>query len=187
MSPSLTLIRSSLPRRSSVFCAVRRASTCGRPELPGVRRDVDALAAGDQATATRAGHRAGQAGRVDRHQRDVRHGLVAAEVDLPVRRRVAGHADVVEVRSASSAASIAGSCRRGTAGRNGRDRRRRLAVERERERAARRARDRERLDLVRQLVVERPNSPELPPPAGVSSPVTIHRLFCESKSMSPAT
>ena len=29
--------------------------------------------------------------------------------------------------------------------------------------------------------------PELPLPAGVSSPVTIHRLFCESKSMSPAT
>src|SRR5258708_6684649 len=29
--------------------------------------------------------------------------------------------------------------------------------------------------------------PELPPPAGVSSPVTIHRLLFESKSMSPAT
>ena len=29
--------------------------------------------------------------------------------------------------------------------------------------------------------------PELPPPAGVSSPVTSHRLLCESKSMSPAT
>ena len=32
-----------------------------------------------------------------------------------------------------------------------------------------------------------PKPPELPPPAGVSSPVTIHRLFFESKSMSPAT
>ena len=29
--------------------------------------------------------------------------------------------------------------------------------------------------------------PEPPPPAGVSSPVTSHRLFCESKTMSPAT
>ena len=32
-----------------------------------------------------------------------------------------------------------------------------------------------------------PKPPELPPPAGVSSPVTSHRLLCESKSMSPAT
>ena len=29
--------------------------------------------------------------------------------------------------------------------------------------------------------------PELPPPDGVSSPVTSHRLLWESKSMSPAT
>ena len=29
--------------------------------------------------------------------------------------------------------------------------------------------------------------PEFPPPDGVSSPVTSHRLLCESKSMSPAT
>ena len=29
--------------------------------------------------------------------------------------------------------------------------------------------------------------PELPPPEGVSSPVTSHRLFCLSKSMSPPT
>ena len=31
------------------------------------------------------------------------------------------------------------------------------------------------------------NPPELPPPDGVSSPVTSHRLFWESKSISPAT
>jgi hypothetical protein len=29
--------------------------------------------------------------------------------------------------------------------------------------------------------------PELPPPAGVSSPVTIQRLSCESNRISPAT
>ena len=29
--------------------------------------------------------------------------------------------------------------------------------------------------------------PELPPPEGVSSPVTSHRLLCLSKSMSPPT
>ena len=32
-----------------------------------------------------------------------------------------------------------------------------------------------------------PKPPELPPPAGVSSPVTSQRLLWESKSMSPAT
>ena len=32
-----------------------------------------------------------------------------------------------------------------------------------------------------------PQPPELPLPAGVSSPVTSHRLFASSKSMSPAT
>ena len=32
-----------------------------------------------------------------------------------------------------------------------------------------------------------PKPPELPPPAGVSSPVTIQRLLSESNAMSPAT
>ena len=40
-------------------------------------------------------------------------------------------------------------------------------------------------DVFMSLCGEKP--PELPPPAGVSSPVTNQRLLCLSKSMSPAT
>ena len=104
------------------------------------------------------------------------HGRVAALTGPPVTITSPG----LTLESASSADWIAAAV--ALYG----ERRGRLAVEGQRERAARRVTRTVCVSSVfMSLCGEKP--PELPPPDGVSSPVTSHRLLCLSKSMSPAT
>ena len=182
MSPALTVMRSTLPRRSVVFRADRRASTCGalnRPASAGMLIPWPLLIV---AIATLAA------------------GVVPARPDpsavmsgtswpclLPAKltcRFVAAFpvtATSVRLSSASSAASIAVLTSGNGIG----------AVVWPSNVSV-------NVPPVAPVTLtcwtsfvswslNGPKPPELPPPAGVSSPVTSHRLLCESKSMSPAT
>ena len=147
MSPSLTVMRSSLPRRSFVFNALRRASTCGllkSPASAGIWMPWPLLIV---ASATLASGRSGQARPVRGHERYVLALLVAGEVDLAV-VRVPGHGDVGEVVEPLERRLDRRIDERERDGSRG------LTVERERERAAARAGDVDLLDLVRPLAVE---------------------------------
>ena len=164
----MTWMRSTLPRRSFVLPALRRASTNGAwNQSPSC---VVAIVDG----ARRRGAVIGG---------DVLLRVAAVEL----RRRGVDRPPVTITspgsmfESASSAAWIAAAF--ALYG----DRRGRLAVEGQRERAGRRRLTRTVCvsSVFMSLCGEKP--PELPPPDGVSSPVTSHRLLCLSKSMSPAT
>ena len=122
-----------------------------RVEQAAVGRDVDALAVVDR--RHRDGERRCRAGQ--RRPSPVMSGTFCSALlprKLTVRVPVPVTATSSMFESASSAASMAA-----LSSGNG-DRRRGLAVERERERAAGRVGDRDRLALVRQLAVERPEA-----------------------------
>ena len=150
MSPDLTVMRSTLPRRSFVFCAVRRASTKGALNSPP---SAGMLMPWPLLTVAIAIVSVGVVP-VRPEASPVISGTLSSAL-LPRKLTVgfrAGDRDVVDVGERFERRLDRRVVERE------RDRRRRLAVERERERAAGRVGDGDRLALVRELAVERPEA-----------------------------